>query len=62
MAKAKRLMPDDFKKKAEAIIDRIAKAKDELWDLIDEYRQIAEDSDEALNCFESGLQTLSQRV
>lgn len=49
-----------FTRKAKRIVARIAKSRDELRDLVYEYTSILESADEAHDCFEDGLDRLSQ--
>lgn len=63
MTATKNKLPSDlrtFKKQAQAIIDRIARDRDELRDLISDYSDILESCDDAARDFESGIESLSR--
>jgi predicted nucleic acid-binding Zn-ribbon protein len=49
-----------FKKKAEALVERIADARDELRDLMSHYETIGDDCDEAIDYFEGGFEAISR--
>jgi flagellar hook-associated protein FlgK len=49
-----------FQKKAAAIVGRIARDRDKLRDLLDDYEAVLEDIDEAKECWDTGLETISQ--
>lgn len=51
-----------FHAKAKAIVDRIAKDRDALRHLVDEYASILESVDEGVHDFEHALDTLSGQL
>jgi len=52
---------DDFRKQARGIIDTIAKERDKLRKLLDEYSEVLETIEEASELFQDGLELISRR-
>ncbi len=49
-----------FEAKAKAIVARIAAERDKLRTLVEDYASILQETDEAVDQFENGLDTLSR--